>query len=95
MQNTKLVNTKTNENFAVELLAEQPAFERVMLFYKPSLERLGMTVSVRTIDPVAIRKPAAAMGFRHRHRFVGRIAVARQRAARLLGLASCRHTRLA
>ncbi len=51
VQNTKLVNTKTNENFAVELLAEQPAFERVMLFYKPSLERLGMTVTVRTIDP--------------------------------------------
>ncbi|MGH9809271.1 MAG: extracellular solute-binding protein, partial [Terriglobia bacterium] len=50
VQNTKLVNTKTNERFTVELLAEQPAFERVMLFYKPSLERLGMTVTVRTID---------------------------------------------
>ena len=51
VQNTKLVNTKTNERFAVELLVEQPAFERVMLFYKPSLERLGMTVTIRTIDP--------------------------------------------
>jgi microcin C transport system substrate-binding protein len=50
VQNTKLVNTKTSERFTVELLAEQPAFERVMLFYKPSLERLGMTVTVRTID---------------------------------------------
>jgi microcin C transport system substrate-binding protein len=50
VQNTKLVNTKTNERFSVELLVEQPAFERVMLYYKPSLERLGMTVAVRTID---------------------------------------------
>ena len=50
VQNTKLINTKTNEPMAVELLVEQPAFERVMLFYKPSLERLGMTVTVRTID---------------------------------------------
>jgi microcin C transport system substrate-binding protein len=50
VRDTKLVNGKTNERFAVELLVQEPAFERVMLFYKPSLERLGMTVSVRTID---------------------------------------------
>jgi microcin C transport system substrate-binding protein len=50
IRNTKLVNTKTGEPFKVELLVEQPAFERVMLFYKPSLERLGVAVSVRTID---------------------------------------------
>jgi microcin C transport system substrate-binding protein len=50
VRDTKLVNGKTNERFAVELLVQEPAFERVMLYYKPSLERLGMTVSVRTID---------------------------------------------
>src|SRR6185312_2825077 len=50
VQNTKLVNTKTGEPMAVELLVSEPAFERVMLFYKPSLERMGVTVSVRTID---------------------------------------------
>jgi microcin C transport system substrate-binding protein len=50
IRDTKLVNTKTNEPFSVELLVEQPAFERVMLFYKPSLQRLGIAVSVRTID---------------------------------------------
>ncbi len=50
VRDTKLVNGKTNERFAVELLVQEPAFERVMLFYKPSLERLGMTVSVRTIN---------------------------------------------
>ena len=50
IKNTKLTNAKTGEAFAVELLVEQPAFERVMLFYKPSLERLGVAVAVRTID---------------------------------------------
>lgn len=50
IRDTKLVNTKTNEAMSVELLVEQPAFERVMLFYKPSLERLGVAVAVRTID---------------------------------------------
>jgi len=50
VRNTKLVNTKTNEVLTVELLIAEPSFERVMLFYKPSLERLGMTVTVRTID---------------------------------------------
>ena len=29
---------------------DDPSFERVMLFFKPSLERLGIDVSVRTID---------------------------------------------
>ncbi len=48
--NTKLVNVKTGEHLSVEFLVSQPAFERVVLFYKPSLERLGVTVAVRTID---------------------------------------------
>jgi microcin C transport system substrate-binding protein len=50
VRDTKLVNTKTNERLAVELLVDDPAFERVMLFYKPSLQRLGITVSVRVVD---------------------------------------------
>jgi microcin C transport system substrate-binding protein len=50
IRNTKLVNNTTGEPLNVELLVDQPSFERIMLFYKPSLERLGITVSVRTID---------------------------------------------
>src|SRR5258707_204568 len=46
----KLVNIKTGEPMNVELLIAQPAFERVMLFYKPSLERVGIAVTVRTVD---------------------------------------------
>ena len=47
---SKLVNAKTGEPYAVEFLADDPSFERVFLFYKPSLERLGIAVSVRTVD---------------------------------------------
>jgi len=45
-----MVNAKTGEPFTVEFLAEDPSFERIFLFYKPSLDRLGLTVTVRTVD---------------------------------------------
>jgi microcin C transport system substrate-binding protein len=51
VRDRKLVDAKTGTQFALELLGEDPTFERVMLFFKPSLERLGIAVSVRTIDP--------------------------------------------
>ena len=51
VRDRKLVDTRTGTQLALELLGEDPSFERVMLFFKPSLERLGMAVSVRTIDP--------------------------------------------
>ena len=35
MRDRKLVNAKTGEPFEVELLVEDPSFERFMLFYKP------------------------------------------------------------
>jgi microcin C transport system substrate-binding protein len=50
VRNERLVNTATGEPYAVEFLADDPSFERVFLFYKPSLERLGIAVSVRTVD---------------------------------------------
>jgi microcin C transport system substrate-binding protein len=50
IRDRKLVESRTGTQFTVELLNEDPSFERVMLFFKPSLERLGIAVSVRTID---------------------------------------------
>jgi microcin C transport system substrate-binding protein len=50
IRDQQLVNAKTGEPFAVEFLAADPSFERVFLFYKPSLDRLGITTSVRTVD---------------------------------------------
>src|SRR5262249_40371503 len=50
VRETKLVNSKTGEPLAVEFLVYEPSFERIVLFYKPSLERLGIAVTVRTVD---------------------------------------------
>ena len=52
VRNERLVDGKTGEPYAIEFLADDPSYERVFLFYKPSLERLGMTVTVRSIDDV-------------------------------------------
>ncbi len=50
IRNTKLVNAKTGEPYSVEFLADDPTIERLVLFYKPSLQRLGVTVNVRVVD---------------------------------------------
>src|SRR5262249_18519875 len=50
VRDTQLVNAKTSEPYAIEFLAEDPSFQRVFLFYKPSLDRLGITTTVRTVD---------------------------------------------
>jgi len=50
IRDQQLVNSKTSEPFTVEFLAAGPGFERVFLFYKASLDRLGMNVTVRTVD---------------------------------------------
>src|SRR5215471_3616823 len=50
VRNQQIVNAKTGEPFEIEFLTNAPLFERIFLFYKPSLERLGITVSIRTVD---------------------------------------------
>ena len=50
VRNTKLVDSKTNEPFTFEFLVDNSATQRFVLFYKPSLERLGMNVNVRVVD---------------------------------------------
>jgi microcin C transport system substrate-binding protein len=50
VRDRKLVNAKTGAPFEIELLGEDPSSERIALFFKPSLERLGISVTVRTID---------------------------------------------
>ena len=51
IKDTKLVDGKTGEPYTVELLADDPSIERYMLVYKKPLERIGMSVSLRTVDP--------------------------------------------
>jgi len=48
----RLVGRKTGQPYAVELLTADPNFVRVFLHYKPALERIGIDVTVRTVDQV-------------------------------------------
>jgi microcin C transport system substrate-binding protein len=52
VRDQQLVKAKTGEPYAIEFLAEGSDFERVFLFYKPSLDRLGIATTVRTVDEV-------------------------------------------
>jgi len=52
----KLVNAKTGKVLAFEILLISPAFERVVLPFKRNLKRLGIEVSVRTVDTAQYRK---------------------------------------
>ncbi len=63
VRDQQLVNAKTGEPYAVEFLAEDPNFERVFLFYKPSLDRLGMNVTVRTVDEAQFENRLRAWDF--------------------------------
>jgi microcin C transport system substrate-binding protein len=46
----RLVNVKTGQQFTAEILVDDPAIERIALFYKSSLDRLGIGVTVRPVD---------------------------------------------
>jgi microcin C transport system substrate-binding protein len=50
IRDRKLINVKSGEPLSVEVLLNEPTFERVVLFYKPQLERLGIAVTVRTVE---------------------------------------------
>jgi microcin C transport system substrate-binding protein len=52
IRDQKLINVKTGEQFAIEFLvqAADPNGERFVSFYKPSLERLGMKITIRAVD---------------------------------------------
>jgi microcin C transport system substrate-binding protein len=50
VRNQKLVDAATGEPMTVEFLIDRPEWERIVLPYKPSLERLGIQVTVRIVD---------------------------------------------
>ena len=45
-----MVQDKDGKQVSVEFLIDSPPSERIVLFYKPSLARLGIDVTVRTVD---------------------------------------------
>ena len=50
VRNDQARQRQDRRTVTVEFLRRDPMFERVFLFYKPSLERLGIDVTVRTVD---------------------------------------------
>jgi microcin C transport system substrate-binding protein len=52
----KLTHTGTGETMAFEVLLVSPQFERIVLPWKKNLERLGIEVSVRTVDTAQYRQ---------------------------------------
>ncbi|HVX98796.1 MAG TPA: extracellular solute-binding protein [Pseudorhodoplanes sp.] len=50
VKDRRLVKVSTGAPFECEFLASDPSTERFFLFYKPSLERLGINATVRTVD---------------------------------------------
>ncbi len=50
VKDQKLTHVKTGEKMQVEVLLSQPTFERIVSFWKPLLERVGVDVSIRVVD---------------------------------------------
>jgi microcin C transport system substrate-binding protein len=63
VRDKQLVNTKTGEPFSIDFLLVSPAFERIVLFYKPALERLGIAVTVRVVDSSQYQNRVRARDF--------------------------------
>jgi microcin C transport system substrate-binding protein len=49
VKDRKLVDA-AGKPVTVEILVQDPSAERIALFYKPSLERIGVTASIRVVD---------------------------------------------
>jgi microcin C transport system substrate-binding protein len=64
VRDQQLVNVKTAEPYAVEFLSEGSGFERVFLFYKPALDRLGIATTVRTVDAAQYENRVRRWDFR-------------------------------
>jgi microcin C transport system substrate-binding protein len=52
----RMTETKTGKKLAFEMLLQDASFERVVLPYKQNLERLGIDMTVRTIDTAQFKR---------------------------------------
>jgi microcin C transport system substrate-binding protein len=62
IRDRKLLDSK-GQPVTVEFLCGDPAEERSVLFYKPSLEQLGIAVSIRTVDSVQYQNRTRSFDF--------------------------------
>jgi microcin C transport system substrate-binding protein len=59
----RLVSRRTGEPFAVEFLGYDQSLERFVLPYKQSLERIGVQVTIRTVDPAQFQNRLRSFEF--------------------------------
>jgi microcin C transport system substrate-binding protein len=50
VRDTRLIDTRSGEQLSVEILLDDPSYEKTVVFLKPALERLGIAVTLRTVD---------------------------------------------
>ncbi|MBR1222119.1 ABC transporter substrate-binding protein [Bradyrhizobium sp. U87765 SZCCT0131] len=62
VRDRKLVDPQ-GKPVSIEFLSRDQGDERIILFYKPNLERLGITVTVRTVDDVQYQNRLRAFDF--------------------------------
>ena len=55
ISNRTLVNSETKEPLHIEIIVDDVIVERVALFFKPSIERLGVSLTIQTVDDVQYR----------------------------------------
>ena len=81
-----VLKTAAGEILTAEFLLDQPSFERIVIPYTQDLKRLGIAATVRTIDSAQMTRREQAFDFDIVSDGMGAVAVARQRAARVLGI---------
>jgi microcin C transport system substrate-binding protein len=59
----RVMTNAKGEPLTVEVLIDQPVFERVVLFYKQALDRLGVDVRVRSVDDAQYENRVNAFDF--------------------------------
>jgi microcin C transport system substrate-binding protein len=59
----RLLTNEKGETLSVEFLLNAPTFERVVLSYKPNLDRLGIETTIRTVDPAQYENRMRAFDF--------------------------------
>src|SRR5262249_11778956 len=62
IRNQKLTDPQ-GKPITAEILVDDPSAERIALFYKPSLERIGVTTSVRVVDEAQYQNRVRSFDF--------------------------------
>ena len=62
VKDRKLVDT-SGKPVTIEILVQDPSAERIALFYKPSLERIGITASIRVVDAAQYEQRTRSFDF--------------------------------